>query len=153
MGNYDKTKEETLEHIRKTALYINIIRDILKSRAENHDHTKLESPEIDYFVNQDSKALDIKYGTEEYQKSLDELKPALDHHYAKNRHHPQHYPNGIKGMNLVDLCEMLCDWKSSSDRYKEGNILKSIEVNTERFNISEDLASVLRNTAELFELI
>jgi hypothetical protein len=48
---------------------------------------------------------------------------------------------------------MLCDWSASCARYKDGNILTSISINTERFNISPDLASILRNTAELFELL
>jgi len=56
-------------------------------------------------------------------------------------------------MNLIDLVEMLCDWSASCARYKDGNILTSISINTERFNISPDLASILRNTAELFELL
>jgi hypothetical protein len=55
-------------------------------------------------------------------------------------------------MNLVDLVEMLCDWKASSTRHNDGNIRKSIEINAERFGINQQLVKILENTAELFDL-
>ena len=64
---------------------------------------------------------------------LEALKPALDIHYANNRHHPEHFPKGIRGMDLLDLLEMICDWKASSERHADGNIFNSIEVNQKRF--------------------
>lgn len=150
--SYDKTRQETLDHIEQVRQLMNLVCDKLQERAINHDSTKLVSPEIDHFVALEKKTADIKYGTPEYNEALKELEPALNNHYAKNRHHPQHYPNGIKGMNLIDLVEMVVDWKASTIRYKEGNILKSIEINAERFEMSEDLTAILKNTVELFEL-
>ena len=32
----------------------------------------------------------LTYGSDEYKACLTEMKPALDHHYAANRHHPEH---------------------------------------------------------------
>ena len=43
--------------------------------------------------------------------------PALQHHYEDNCHHPEHYRNGIHDMNMVDLIEMLCDWRAAIKRY------------------------------------
>jgi hypothetical protein len=74
------------------------------------------------------------------------LKPALDHHYANNSHHPQFYKNGIDGMNLLDLVEMFFDWKAATERTKDGDIRKSIEINSTRFNISPQLVSIFVNT-------
>ena len=153
MSSYDKCKADTEEHIKNVAHNLNFISTYLKSRGRDHDRSKLFSPEIDIFANVGKETTDLKYGTPEYQDSLDRLKPALNNHYAKNRHHPEHFPNGIKGMNLIDIVEMLADWKASCMRYKEGNILTSIENNVKRFNISDDLACILKNTAELFELV
>jgi hypothetical protein len=153
MTGYDKCRVETEEHIKNVEFFINKLVELAKQRGPAHDRSKLFSPEIDHFATIDRHTLDTKFGTPEYQQSLDNLKPALENHYAKNRHHPEHFPNGIKGMNLIDVLEMLCDWKASCMRYKEGNILKSIEINVNRHNISEDFAAVLRNTAELFELV
>jgi hypothetical protein len=51
-------------------------------------------------------------------------------------------------MDLFDLLEMLIDWKAASERMANGgDISKSIELNRERFNISPQVESILRNTA------
>ena len=58
-------------------------------------------------------------------------------------------------MNLVDLLEMLCDWKSATMNHPEkpGDLSKSIQILGERYNISPQLAKVLYNTAHDFEMI
>ena len=71
---------------------------------------------------------------------------ALKHHYAANSHHPEHYENGIDGMTLIDVLEMLCDWKAATERHADGDIMRSLEVNRERFGISDQLANILANT-------
>lgn len=54
-------------------------------------------------------------------------------------------------MNLVDIIEMFCDWKAASERQLNGNILKSIETNQDRFGYSRDLGKIMENTASWFE--
>ena len=103
------------------------------------------------FSEHTSKLQKLQYGSPEYQESLNALKPALEHHYARNRHHPEHHKNGIDDMTLQDLIEMFCDWKAASERQNNGNILKSIETNGERFQMSEQLIRIFENTArEMF---
>jgi hypothetical protein len=51
-------------------------------------------------------------------------------------------------MTLVDLCEMIADWKAASMRHNNGDILKSIEINQPRFNYSDELKQILINTVE-----
>lgn len=80
-----------------------------------------------------------------------DMKSALDHHYASNRHHPEHFVNGINDMTLVDIIEMLCDWKASTLRHNDGNLLKSIETNAERFNMDGQLKQILLNTARMID--
>lgn len=55
---------------------------------------------------------------------------------------------GINGMNLFDLIEMFLDWKAAGERDSGGNIYKSIELNKDRFKISDQLAKILVNTAD-----
>ena len=74
------------------------------------------------------------------------MKIALDHHYANNSHHPEHYPNGVDGMNLFDLLEMLLDWKAATERHADGDIAKSLEINRGRFKLSDQTVAVLDNT-------
>jgi hypothetical protein len=57
----------------------------------------------------------------------------------------------ISDMTLVDIVEMFCDWFASSQRHADGNILKSITHNKERFGINEQLSTILENTADLFD--
>ena len=59
-----------------------------------------------------------------------------------------HFPNGIRDMTLLDLVEMLCDWKAASERHQDGNIRKSIEHNAGRFDIPPVLAGILENTVK-----
>ncbi len=42
----------------------------------------------------------------ECRQDLLDMGPALHHHYANNRHHPQYSPLGVAGMTLADVIEM-----------------------------------------------
>jgi len=147
----DECRVETQKHIDKVRKYIRFFTDKLTSRGENHDASKMESPEVELFAEHTERLSEIEYGSEEYKKELGALKPALEHHYAVNRHHPEHFPNGINEMNLVDLVELIADWKASSERHNNGNLLKSIEINAKRFNIDDQLTQILLNTARMMD--
>jgi hypothetical protein len=71
----------------------------------------------------------------------------LRHHYDHNRHHPEHFSDGVNGMTLVDLIEMLADWKAATERHADGNLGKSLVIQQSRFNLSAQLADILWNTA------
>src|SRR5688572_5039655 len=111
------TNYETFRHIEKVQSFIHmVIRDLL-DRAEKHDQTKLDHPEVEYFVEYTPKLDNVTYGSPEYEQLRKALQPALEHHYAHARHHPEHWKHGINDMTLLDLIEMLCDWKASSTRH------------------------------------
>jgi hypothetical protein len=145
------TNAETQKHIETVRKYLRMFAVELLKRGEQHDATKLGDEERPTFAEYTSKLKGMTYGSDEYKKCLEEMSPALTHHYAKNRHHPEHFANGINGMTLIDLIEMFCDWFSSSERHADGNILKSIEKNQERFEMSDQLTKILNNTAEMFD--
>jgi hypothetical protein len=53
----------------------------------------------------------------------------LKHHYSHNRHHPEFFgEDGVDGMTLVDLIEMLADWKAATERHDDGDLAKSLEI-------------------------
>jgi len=139
-------RAETLAHIKQVASFINKIVLNLNIRAFDHDQSKLESPEREIFDEYTPKLKDTTYGSDKYNGYLKEMKVALDHHYKQNRHHPEHHENGVKDMNLIDLIEMLCDWKAATMRHADGDIMKSIEHNQKRFGYSNELASIFKNT-------
>ena len=144
----DSSTYKTMRHIETVRNFLNHVIKELLIRQETHDQSKLESPEVELFDEYTPKLRGVTYGSDQYKGFMKELKVAIAHHNAHNKHHPEHHKNGIRDMNLVDLIEMLCDWKSSSMRHNDGNILKSIEINQTRFGYSEELKVILENTAK-----
>ena len=142
---------ETQKHIENVRKYIRFVIDKLETRGVKHDASKLESPEVELFAEMTPKLATVTYGSDEYKEALEKLKPALEHHYASNRHHPEHFVNGINDMTLIDVVEMFCDWKASTLRHNDGNLLKSIEINAERFNMDGQLKQILMNTARMLD--
>lgn len=140
--------EDTLEHIRKVQKRIDECRNNLTVRAAHHDASKLREPEKAGFDRITEQLSGLAYGGDEYKAALAEAKPTLDHHYAHNTHHPEHYEQGIAGMSLLDIIEMLADWKAASERVRAGSIAQSLPINKERFGIDSQLAAILENTVK-----
>jgi hypothetical protein len=143
---YD-SRADTQAHIDRVKYILYGIVDEVIERARVHDASKLESPEKELFDEMTPMLAQLDYGTPEYYAALQKLKPALDHHYAANDHHPEHHEYGINSMDLIQLLEMIVDWKAASERHESGNIMNSIEHNQKRFAISDQLAQIIRNTA------
>ena len=140
--------DQTMEHIWEVQRNLMRIASELEIRGKHHDESKLEEPEASEFEKITHELKNSTYGSPEYKAFLEKLEPALRHHYENNRHHPEFYgENGISGMNLIDIIEMFCDWLAATKRHKDGNIFKSIEINTKRFNLSSQLQNIFVNTA------
>jgi hypothetical protein len=142
------TNAITQEHIHQVSKNISLFISELLERANNHDASKLEEPEVKTFSEHTQKLAALTYGSQEYQQCLSEMDEALMHHYSKNRHHPEHFRNGINDMNLIDLIELFCDWWAATKRHNDGNLNKSIELNANRFEISPQLVKILENTVK-----
>lgn len=122
-------------------------------RGLTHDLSKYRAPEASRFAAVLPDLEDTTYGSDEYDGLLGELQPALKHHYAVNRHHPEHFEDrwrvGMRGMHLVDLVEMFCDWRAATRRHKDGDIQASVVQNAERYGYGgEILFGVLSREAE-----
>lgn len=139
---------ETTKHIKNVIKFIKQFCSKLKIAGISHDYTKLNGFEKEYFDNYTEQLKDLTYGSDEYKECLNKLKPALDHHYSHNSHHPEYYENGIDDFDLLDLVEMLADWYAASLRHNDGDINKSIEINAKRFNISDQLKHIFQNTID-----
>ena len=178
-----ETRDIIEKHIARVRQLLSGFRNILAQRGELHDQSKLdEDTELPYFEKYAPKLKDCVYGSDDYRQFLKELKPALEMHYKKNRHHPEHFvlyecngcfkkfsfqaPNrcdqcgysqftkrpDISQMNLIDLCEMFCDWLAAGEQHADGgNIFRSIEINQKRFDYGDEIKSILMNTAHLFK--
>lgn len=148
-AEYD-SEADTLNHIKRVnELLLFACQDLIK-RAMQHDDSKLKSPEKQKFDEMTPKLKGLTYGSDEYKKSLDELGVALKHHYENNSHHPEFYENGVNDMDLLDLLEMFFDWCAATERHENGNIYTSITQNQKRFELSDQIVSILQNTAKRY---
>jgi hypothetical protein len=140
------TNDHTREHIEVVRNLINMaVRELLR-RGEIHDQSKLGDLERKTFVEFTPKLKNSVYGSEEYKGFLKDMGPALANHYANNRHHPEWFEQGISGMNLIDVLEMLLDWKAATLRHDTGDIMRSLEINQKRFGIDSQVMAILTNT-------
>lgn len=147
-----ETKDIIEKHITRVQYYLCQFKQVLTLRGQVHDRSKLRESELSYFEKYAPKLKGCTYGSDEYKQFLKEMRPALDMHYKRNRHHPEHFDNGVAGMNLIDLCEMFCDWIAAGEQHEDGgNIYRSIEINQKRFGYSDEVKSILLNTAMLFK--
>ena len=161
--SYD-SKKDTKKHIALVQKLLYKVRVALKNRGKNHDKSKLRSPEKEVFDEFTPKLKGSTYLSHEYVSNLNEMQVALDHHYASNRHHPEFFLGDceednhgltdsiLERMSLIDIMEMLIDWKAASVRHKNGNILKSIELNQKRFGYSDEWKKVFLNTIHQLEM-
>ena len=172
-----EAKDIIVKHISRVRDYLLEFQERLHKRGQEHDFSKLSKEELPYFEKYTPFQKTCKYGSDEYKKFLEELSPALDHHYKNNRHHPEHYifyecagcfekyyqtpavcsqcgysifqkRTDISQMSLVDLVEMFCDWIAAGEQHEDGgDIIRSIEINQERFGYTDELKRILINTA------
>ena len=139
---------KTMRHIETVRNYLGAcIRELLSSQ-EHHDQSKLEPPEVEAYDAITHQLRGLTYASEAYWAVLRAQKPALDHHYQVNRHHPEHFDGGYREMTLIDLLEMLCDWQSACLRHNDGDLYRSLEINQDRFGYSDELYHILKNTAD-----
>ena len=155
--NYN-SEAETRKHITEVVKNINAFVHRLLWRGVFHDESKLKEPEKSVFDKYTPKLKNTVYGSEKYKKSMEKMKPALDHHYDNNKHHPEYHFRknnsnftgmiGLNDMTLIDIIEMLCDWKAATLRHKDGDIVKSIKQNQIRFGYSDELRDIFLNTVK-----
>lgn len=145
------TENEIRKHILLVRNLLNKMVVEILQRSDSHDQSKLSSPEIEYSLKYTQKLKDAQYGSPEYLAVQEKMNEALEHHYACNRHHPEHFKNGIQDMNLIDILEMFCDWAIASQQHPKGDIYQSVEVNQQRFGYSDDLKEIFRNSIKLLD--
>ena len=145
--SYDST-QDTQEHIKHVQGFLSDVIGNLSARQLIHDGSKLVEPEKSMYDEFTPKLRGMTYGSDEYKECLKQMGVALKHHYEVNSHHPEHYENGINGMNLLDVIEMLADWKAAGMRHADGSMAQSLEVNRKRFGISDQLFEIIQNTVQ-----
>lgn len=141
--------EVTKKHIdRVSALLFRAAQELVE-RGQRHDASKflpVEAEPLQAMQDIIDREGPAPYGSEEYKRRTKLLGPMLEHHYKNNSHHPEHYENGVDGMDLFDVMEMFFDWKAASERGEESEM--NITHAAGRYSLSPQLAQIFRNTAD-----
>ncbi|MFI4881402.1 MAG: DUF5662 family protein [Phycisphaerales bacterium JB064] len=145
---------ETLAHKLRVAELLADVAGRLVQRAIHHDDSKFDEVEFPTFAAITPRLKGVTYGSDEYKATLAEFRPAIERHQKTNTHHPEFFgERGIAGMSLLDLMEMLCDWKAATERHDDGDLRRSIEINAQRFGYGEEISNLLTVTAVRLRLI
>lgn len=70
--------QEVLKHVQMVRDYINLIIKKLEERGNNHDASKMDSPEVEIFAEYTPKLLKTTYGSDYYKQFLEEMKSTDD---------------------------------------------------------------------------
>jgi len=143
--SYDSTPD-TEQHIARVRKRIFEFTDEMVARAYRHDLSKYVEPEKSAIDRVRPQLKQLEFGTPEYK----ELKRAFsDHHYKINDHHLEYFENGIEGMGLLQIVEMLCDWKAATETHgPDDNIYNSIDIICKQHEINDTLKNIFVNTAK-----
>lgn len=147
--SYDSTPDTLWHSLRVAELMGELIKELL-DRSIRHDLSKTREPERAVYDEVVPQLRATTYGSAEYLPLSEGMGEGLRHHYAHNRHHPEYFADGINGMTLVDLLEMLADWKAATERTPHGDLAAGMTINRERFDIAPQLMDILTNTARHF---
>jgi hypothetical protein len=146
MNNEMEVLTDIIQHISEVQENMELFSSALQRRGTAHDRSKLGAFEFDAFVSTREAFKKANYGSPEYQACVDAIKPAVDHHYANNRHHTGYHPRGINDMTLVDIIEMICDWKAAARRSPDKTFTETLDYAFQKYGINGQLQLILRNT-------
>ena len=143
-AQYD-SRADILAHILAVRDRLDVFAAELSRRGSAHDASKSSGAEKPAFDLVTPLLPGVTYGSPEYLALEERVRPALEHHYQHNSHHPEYHGNcGIAGMDLFDVVEMVCDWIASVAGRSGGDL--NLEFNIRRFGIEAHLGSILANT-------
>jgi hypothetical protein len=141
---YD-SRADTLAHVHHVRDNIGTFVAEMLRRGRDHDASKLSDIEKPVFDEIYPMLAGISYASPEWHAVAARAAPALAHHYRHNSHHPEHYGNeGVAGMDLFDVVEMVCDWMAAALRNPQDGV--KLQHNAQAFGIEPQLAAVIANT-------
>lgn len=114
--NTHDSRADTLAHIERVQTLIQTAINNLSARAVKHDLSKLEEPEKSAFDRLKALSLSgMAYGSDEYRACLRREQPAIQHHYAANSHHPEHFPKSEPTVTTIMLRSAASEMVSTAE--------------------------------------
>jgi hypothetical protein len=118
----------------------------LEERANLHDLSKFQLDEFEGMAKINQIAREMRLDSPEYKASIQS--EAVKLHWSRNSHHPEYYHDGIKDMSLLDLIEMVIDWRAASEVYRRTSLGESLQIQKERFKMTEEQYRLIQLIAE-----
>ena len=146
----EKAIAATADHITAVEDNLVVFAGELITRAGAHDRSKFEDVELGPLADMikvEEREGKVEFGTPEYAARTAMLDGMWRNHVAHNDHHPEHFDDGITGMNLLQIVEMLCDWQAASAQ-RDPSKTMNITFCVEKYGIPPMLEQILRNTAD-----
>lgn len=143
----------TMQHREAVADLLHNLADYFRARAREHDRSKLSLDEFGGFVRINHAARDNDYGSEEYMEALASEKGpegCITLHYSRNPHHPEYHVSP-SDMGLLDLIEMVIDWKGASIVYGRATMREGLKVHRERFAFADWQWQVIEEMVSILE--
>ena len=100
-----ETEKYIRAHIQRVQNWLSHFSRQLYIRGNNHDASKLQSPEIEGWSQMDLEPR-YPYGSPEYEDKKRRYEWLFHAHYSRNRHHPEYFDihdNKTFEMDLMDL--------------------------------------------------
>lgn len=132
-----KTLVTILKHQGLVRAHMGKLAQNLGNHALGHDLSKLGLDEFGGFVAVNRTAREHPYSSEEYKASL-KGNAVIDLHFSRNRHHPEFHENGVADMGLLDIIEMVCDWKAASETYGMTSFQDAMQTQVKRFGLTAE---------------
>lgn len=140
---------DVIMHIGEVQENLEEISSNIKRRGLAHDRSKLDSLEFDIFTSTRTKFKEASYGTPSYQECVDLAKPAVDHHHKNNSHHTDFWQDGINDMSLMDIIEMISDWKAANRRSADQkSFCNTLEFAFKKAKVDPQLQKIIMNTLQ-----
>ena len=130
------------------AYYIALVIVKLLSRAIFHDMSKLRIDEIRGFSKLTTGYGSCRYDSPEYKARHKVLSETLKLHYERNSHHPEHYNGDVTKMDIIDIAEMVCDWKAAV-HYAHGDIKESIRIQKVKYRLEGQLLDYITSLTDI----
>ncbi len=141
-----KELARALRHIMTVQSLLRHLSRRLLERADKHDLSKLAPDELGGMIEIDAIADQYGLNSPEYKESLSG--GAIQLHYKRHSHHPEHHPNGVEDMNIFDLIEMVCDWKAANVLRGHPEWYASVEMMAKRLDLSSEYIWLINLVAE-----
>lgn len=145
-----RTLLKITRHIKSVQSALKLVIDELSTRSEVHDISKFNDDEFTGFARFDSIPDGLEYGSKEYEEAkaaATKDNNAINLHYKRNDHHPEHYEN-VHKMRFPEIIEMVADWAGAHLEYGNvGGWHASVEKNIAKHDFMQEQIWLIRDVS------